>query len=97
MPRLPIRLSNFTGSYAGVNGHHELVLAWDDLVRAAVTTGYPNLAAATMPTTFHRSWAVLFRASIVLAFLDASTTDRMSAPPTTTAPTRARRALSRTT
>jgi hypothetical protein len=38
-------------------------------VWAAITTGYPNLAAATMPATSHRTWAVLHRASIVLAYL----------------------------
>lgn len=77
MPRFPAQLSNFSGPFAGVNGSYDLSPSWGDLVRAAVTTGYPNLAAATMPATFHRSWAVLFRASIVLAFLDAPLGDRI--------------------
>lgn len=64
-------MSNFAGSFAGVNGHHELTLSWNDIVRAAITTGYPNLASATMPAGFNRTWAVLYRASIVLAYLEA--------------------------
>jgi hypothetical protein len=81
MPRLPIQLSNFAGPFNGIDGHYDLMPTWDDLVRAAVTVGYPSLASATMPSTFHRSWAVLFRASIVLAYLDAPTGDRIVRSP----------------
>ncbi len=77
MLRLPAQLHNFSGAFAGANGYYDLIVSLDDLVRAAITVGYPNLAAATMPATFHRTWAVLFRASIVLAYLDAPTGDRV--------------------
>ena len=77
MPRIPAVLSNFGGAFAGANGHHDMLLSREDIVRAAITTGYPNLAAATMPATFHRTWAVLYRASIVLAYLDAPAGDRI--------------------
>lgn len=77
MPRLPVRLSNFTGSFARTNGPHELFPSWDDLVRVAITTGYPNLASATMPVSFHRTWAVLHRASLVLAYLAPSDDNRI--------------------
>lgn len=77
MPRLPAYLSDFTGTFAAVNGPHQLTPSWGDLVRTAITTGYPNLAAATMPTTFHRTWAVLYRASIVLAYLASPGGDRL--------------------
>jgi len=70
MPRLPAELTDFVGAFAGVNGNYVLHPSRADVVRAAITTGYPNLAAATMPVNFHRTWAVLFRASIVLAYLD---------------------------
>lgn len=77
MPRLPAYLSDFAGPFAAVNGPHQLTPSWDDLVRTAITTGYPNLAAVTMPTTFHRVWAVLYRASIVLAYLASPGGDRL--------------------
>lgn len=77
MPRLPVRLSNFTGSFARTNGPHELFPSWDDLVRVAITTGYPNLASATMPVSFQRTWAVLHRASLVLAYLAPSNDNRI--------------------
>lgn len=77
MPRLPAQLSNFGGAFAGVNGDYDLDMSLADLVRAAITTGYPNPATATMPVNFHRTWALLFRASIVLAYLDAPTGDRI--------------------
>jgi hypothetical protein len=77
MPRLPAQLHNFSGAFAGANGYYDLIVSRDDVVRAAITVGDPNPVAATMPATFHRTWAVLFRASIVLAYLDAPTGDRI--------------------
>lgn len=77
MPRIPAQLSDFGGAFAGVNGFYDLFPSSGDLVRAAITTGYPNLAAATMPVNLHRTWAVLYRASIVLAYLDTPNGDRI--------------------
>jgi hypothetical protein len=77
MPRLPAELSNFGRPFASVNGGYDLNPSWADLVRAAIMTGYPNLAAATTPVNFHRTWAVLHRASIVLGYLDAPAGDRI--------------------
>lgn len=78
MPLLPIEARRFGGRLASANGHTTCTSSRADLVRAAVTAGYPNLASATTPPSTHRTWAVLFRASVVLAYLQAQPGGRIT-------------------
>jgi hypothetical protein len=66
---IPVRVTNCHGSFTHLNGAHTLAVTWPDLVRSAILVGYPDFGGALMPPTFQSAWALLFRASIVLAFL----------------------------
>lgn len=66
--RVGFRASGFNGSLNWINGAWIVFIGWGDLVRAAVTVGYPSIGTDTN-SSFHQRWANRLREAIVYAYL----------------------------
>lgn len=67
---MPLEVRNFHGRWGRLNGRTTLQASLADLIRCAITVGYPNLGAATGPFLSRQWFAANLRRSLVRAYLE---------------------------
>lgn len=75
MPVIPYRATNFSGSFAGLNGNDQIEASWAQLVWAAITAG--KAARDEYAYGIYSAVERLHRASMMRAYLMASATGRL--------------------